>query len=85
MTKYQRAINAEGIQGGSMESRGKMGRGKGSGFDHRPQWGLGFLEASNVRVSGKLGLILEGSVQWGKFAAQSAFYPYCTTYLRICQ
>ena len=22
------------------------------------QWGLGFLEASNVRVSGKLGLIL---------------------------
>ena len=37
---------------------------------------LGFLEASNVRVSGKLGLILEGFAQWGKFAAQSAFYPY---------
>ena len=60
-----------------MESRGKMGRGKGSGFDPQlgRQWGLGFLEAANVRVSGKLSLILEGFAQWGKFAAPSAFYP----------
>ena len=57
-----------------------MGRGKGSGFDAQlgRQWGkfVGFLEASNVRVSGNLGLILEGFAQRGKFAAQSAFYPY---------
>ena len=63
-----------------MESKGKMVRGKGSGFDPQlgRQWGkfVGFLEASNVRISGKLGLILEGVGQWGKFAAQSAFYPY---------
>ena len=47
----------------------EMGRRKGSGFDPQlgRQWGLGFLEASNVRVSGKLGLILEGFVQWGEF------------------
>ena len=58
-----------------MESRGKIGRGKGSGFD--PQ--LGFLEAANVRVSGKLGLILEGFAQWGKFAAQWAFLILAAT------